>query len=51
MFFIVIFLNLFSSYFLASIAKNLLVIFISFLAFVVLDMEILSLFHGICEKT
>lgn len=47
MYFAAIILNLFSSYFIASIAKNILVIFISFFAFVILNMEVLSLFHAI----
>ena len=42
-------LNLLSSYFLASIFGNFLIIFIAFFALVVLNMEILSLFSAIKE--
>ena len=41
--------NLFSSYMLASIFRNFLVIFISFFAAIVLNIEILSLFSAINE--
>ena len=47
MFFLAIILNLLSSYFLASIFGNLLIIFIAFFALIVLNMEILSLFRAI----
>ena len=50
MFLAAIILNLFSSYLIASIAKNILVIFISFFAFIVFDMEVLSLFHIITRN-
>ena len=42
-------LNLLSSYFIASIFGNFLIIFIAFFALVVLNMEILSLFSAINE--
>ncbi|MBQ4646756.1 MAG: hypothetical protein IJB79_05350 [Candidatus Gastranaerophilales bacterium] len=44
-----IILNLFSSYFLASIFGNFLIIFIALFALIVLNMEILSLFGAINE--
>lgn len=47
MFLVVILLYLISSYLIASVAKNFLVVFVSFFAFVVLNMEILSLFKAI----
>ncbi|MBR6298104.1 MAG: hypothetical protein IKR34_02550, partial [Candidatus Gastranaerophilales bacterium] len=50
MFLAAIILNLFSSYLIASVAKNILVIFISFFAFIVFDMEVLSLFHIITRN-
>ena len=49
MFIMAIISNLLSSYFLASIFGNFLIIFISFFALVVLNMEILSLFSAINE--
>lgn len=49
MFFGAIILNLISSYFLASIFGNLLIIFIAFFALVVLNMEILSIFGAISK--
>lgn len=49
MFITVIILNLISSYLIASIFNNLLIIFIAFFAFVILNMEILSLFSGITQ--
>ena len=47
MFFGAIILNLLSSYFLASIFNNFLIIFIAFFALIVLNIEILSLFSAI----
>ncbi len=47
MFLAIVLLYLISSYLIASVAKNFLVIFVSFFAFVVLNMEILSLFKAI----
>ena len=44
-----IILNLLSSYFLASIFGNFLIIFIAFFALAILNMEILSLFSAIKE--
>lgn len=44
-----IILNLLSSYFIASIFGNFLIIFVAFFALVVLNMEILSLFSAINE--
>ena len=44
-------LNLFSSYLVASIFGNILVIFIAFFAFIILNIEILSLFNSIEDKT
>ena len=49
MFFGAIILNLLSSYFLASVFSNFLIIFVVFFALVVLNMEILSLFSVINE--
>ena len=47
MLFVAGFLNLLSSYFIASIAGNFLALYVAFFAFVVLNIEILSLFNGI----
>ena len=41
------FLNLFSSYLIASIVENFLAIYVAFFGFVILNLEILSLFNGI----
>lgn len=49
MFITVIILNLISSYLIASIFNNLLIIFIAFFAFVILNMEILSVFSNITQ--
>lgn len=49
MFFGAIILNLLSSYFLASIFGNFLIIFIAFFALIILNIEILSLFSAINE--
>ena len=43
-------LNLISSYFIASIAKSFLVVFVSLFGFIVADIQILSLFNGIYPK-
>lgn len=47
MLFFAILLNLFSSYFVGAIFNNIVIIFITFFALVVLNLEILSLFNGI----
>lgn len=49
MYFAAIILNLFSSYLIASSVKNILVIFVSFFAFVIFNMEVLSLFDAISQ--
>lgn len=49
MYALAIILNLLSSYFIASIFGNFLIIFIAFFALVILNMEILSLFGAINE--
>ena len=43
------FLNLISSYFIASVAKNFCAIYTIFFAFIVLNIQILSLFKGIYD--
>lgn len=50
MYIIALVLNLLSSYFIASIFGNFLIIFIAFFALVILNVEILSLFGAICDK-
>lgn len=49
MFFLAILFNLFSSYLIASICSNFLIIFIAYFALIVLNMEILSFFSAINE--
>ena len=49
MFIVALVFNILSSYLLASINKSVLVLFVAFFAFVVLNMEILSLFSAINE--
>lgn len=47
MFILGVFLNLLSSYFLASIAGSFLVVYVAFFAIVILNIEVLSLFSAI----
>ncbi len=49
MFFCAILFNLFSSYLIASLCNNFLIIFIAYFAFIVANMEILSFFSAINE--
>ena len=43
------FLNLFSSYLIASVANNFLAVYVAFFACIIIDIEILSLFSGIYD--
>ncbi len=49
MFFLAIVLNLFFSYFLGTIFENIIVFFLSFMASIILNLEILSIFKAINE--